>query len=131
MILNFGHTVGHAIESLTHYRGPLHGEAVGWGMRVAIEASRLRGLPNAEADRVLAAIDALGLPPLPRLTARRLLNASAGDKKRIGGVRHFVLLERIGQARVVTDLTDEELLQAIQRGLQLGRAVAGKGVTGK
>jgi 3-dehydroquinate synthase len=121
MILNFGHTVGHAIEALTHYRGLLHGEAVGWGMRVAIEASRTRGLPDAEANRVLAAIDALGLPPLPRLTARRLLNAAAGDKKRIGGVRHFVLLERIGQARVVKDLTDDALRHAIQRGLQLGQ----------
>jgi 3-dehydroquinate synthase len=121
MILNFGHTVGHAIESLTHYRGLLHGEAVGWGMRVAVEASRMRGLPKAEANRILSAIDALGLPPLPRLTARRLLNASAGDKKRIGGVRHFVLLERIGQAKVVQDLTDDELRQAIQCGLQFGK----------
>jgi 3-dehydroquinate synthase len=122
MILNFGHTVGHAIEALTHYRGLLHGEAVGWGMRVAVEASRMRELPSAEADRILAAIDAFGLPPLPRLTARRLLNAAAGDKKRIGGIRHFVLLERIGQAQVVNDLTDGELLQAIQRGLRLGRS---------
>jgi 3-dehydroquinate synthase len=121
MILNFGHTVGHAIEALTHYRGPLHGEAVGWGMRVAVEASRMRGLPDTDADRILRAIDALGLPSLPRLTARRLLNAAAGDKKRIGGIRHFVLLDRIGQANVVTDLSDGELLQAIQRGLKLGR----------
>jgi 3-dehydroquinate synthase len=121
MILNFGHTIGHAIEALTHYRGPLHGEAVGWGMRVAVEASRMRGLPNPDADRILAAIDALGLPPLPRLTARRLLNAAAGDKKRIAGVRHFVLLERIGQAKVVQDLTDDELLRAVQCGLQLSR----------
>jgi 3-dehydroquinate synthase len=121
MILNFGHTVGHAIESLTHYRGLLHGEAVGWGMRAAVEASRMRGLPDAEADRVLAAIDALGLPPLPRFTARRLLNAAAADKKRIASVRHFILLERIGQAKVVKDLNDDALLGAIQRGLQLGR----------
>ena len=121
MILNFGHTVGHAIEALTHYRGLLHGEAVGWGMRVAIEASRHRGLPNADADRCLAAIEALELPPLPRLSARRLLNAAASDKKHIAGIRHFVLLDRIGHARVVNDLTDEELLQAIQRGLHLRR----------
>ena len=117
MILNFGHTIGHAIESLTHYRGLLHGEAVGWGMRVAVEASRKRGLLRADADRVLAAIDALGLPPLPRLTARRLLNAASGDKKHIAGVRHFVLLERIGQANVVKDLTNAELLEAIKHGL--------------
>jgi 3-dehydroquinate synthase len=121
MILNFGHTVGHAIEALTHYRGLLHGEAVGWGMRVAVEASRRRGLSAADANRILAAIDALGLPPLPRLTPRRLLNAAAGDKKRIGGVRHFVLLDRIGQARVVKDIADAELLEAIQRGLHTGR----------
>jgi 3-dehydroquinate synthase len=120
MILNFGHTVGHAIEALTHYRGLLHGEAVGWGMRVAVEASRKRGLPDTDADRILWAIDGLGLPSLPRLTARRLLNAAAGDKKRIGGIRHFVLLDRIGQASVVDDLSDDELLQAIQRGLKLG-----------
>lgn len=121
MILNFGHTVGHAIEALTHYRGLLHGEAVGWGMRVAVEASRERGLADAEANRCLAAIDALELPPLPRLSARRVIHAAAGDKKRIAGVRHFILLERIGQARIVTDLTDDELLHAIRRGLQLAR----------
>jgi 3-dehydroquinate synthase len=121
MILNFGHTIGHAVEALTQYRGLLHGEAVGWGMRVALEASRMRGLPEAEASRVLAAIDASGLPPLPRLTPRRLLNASVGDKKRIGGVRHFVLLEAIGHARVVNDLTDDELLRAIQVGLKLNK----------
>jgi 3-dehydroquinate synthetase len=91
-------------------------------MRVAVEASRMRGLPSTQADRVLAAIDAFGLPPLPRLTGRRLLNAAAGDKKRVGGVRHFVLLEQIGRAHVVNDLTDDELLQAIQRGLKLGRS---------
>ena len=121
MILNFGHTVGHAIEALTHYRGLLHGEAVGWGMRVAVEVSRRRGLPPPSANLILAAIDALGLPPLPRLTPRRLLNAAAGDKKRIGGVRHFVLLDRIGQARVVKDIADAELLEAIQRGLHTSR----------
>lgn len=120
MVLNFGHTVGHAIEAVTHYRSLLHGEAVGWGMRAAIEASRLRGLPDKEADRCLAAIDALQPPALPRLSARRLLAATTIDKKRIDHIRHFVLLERIGQARVVTDLTDDELLEAIQRGLRLG-----------
>jgi 3-dehydroquinate synthase len=121
MILNFGHTIGHAIEALTHYRGLLHGEAVGWGMRVAIEASRMRGLSELEATRALAAIDALGLPPLPRLTPRRLLNAAAADKKRIGGIRHFVLLDRIGHATIVNDLTDDELLRSIRTGLKLGQ----------
>jgi 3-dehydroquinate synthase len=121
MILNFGHTVGHAIEALTHYRGLLHGEAVGWGMRVAVEVSRMRGLPDADAGRILAAIDALGLPPLPRLTPRRLLNAAAGDKKRVGGIRHFVLLDHIGHACVVDDLSDDDLLRAIHCGLKLER----------
>jgi 3-dehydroquinate synthetase len=90
-------------------------------MRVAVEASRMRGLPDTEASRILTAIDALGLPPLPRLTPRRLLNAAAGDKKRIGGIRHFVLLDCIGHASVVNDLTDDELLRAIHSGLKLGR----------
>jgi 3-dehydroquinate synthase len=121
MVLNFGHTVGHAIEAVTHYRSLLHGEAVGWGMRAAIEASRLRGLPDDQADRCLAAIDALEPPLLPRLSARRVLAATTLDKKRIDHIRHFVLLERIGQARVVTDLTDDELLQAIACGLTPGR----------
>jgi 3-dehydroquinate synthase len=121
MILNFGHTVGHAIETLTKYRTLLHGEAVGWGMRVAIEASRSRGLSDVDADRSLAAIDALQLPPLPRLSPRRLLQAAEGDKKHIAGVRNYVLLESIGRAQVVKDLTDAELLRAIQRGLRLER----------
>ena len=121
MVLNFGHTIGHAIEALTHYRSLLHGEAVGWGMRAAIQASRMRGLPQQDADRCLAAIDALEPPPLPRLSARRLLAAAGSDKKRIANVRHFVLLERIGHAQVVRDMTDAELLQAIQTGLRVGQ----------
>ncbi len=121
MLLNFGHTIGHAIEAVTKYRTLLHGEAVGWGMRVAVEVSRGRGLPNVDADRCLAAIDALELPPLPKLSARRLLHASAGDKKHVAGVRHYVLLSAIGHAYVAKDVTDQELLRAITCGLRLDR----------
>jgi 3-dehydroquinate synthase len=120
MILNFGHTIGHAIEAATGYTTLLHGEAVGWGMRVAIAASRKRGLLSAEEDsRVLACIDAYGLPALPRLSPSAMLAAAAGDKKNRGGVRRFVLLKSIGHAVVVDDLSDNELLAAIASGLTL------------
>ena len=120
MILNFGHTIGHALEAVTGYTTLLHGEAIGWGMRVALMASQQRALLSAaDTSRALALIDAMGLPPLPSLSPQALLAAAASDKKNRSGVRRFVLLRAIGEAVVVEDLSDSELLAAIRSGLAL------------
>jgi len=114
MILNYGHTLGHAIETVTHYRGRLHGEAVGWGMLAATELSRMRGLLTAaQSERIQRVILAYG--PLPRFRAKAeaLLEATARDKKNRAGTRRFVLAEKIGQATIVEDVTEAELRTVI------------------
>jgi 3-dehydroquinate synthase len=114
MILNFGHTLGHAIEAATRYRAMLHGEAVAWGMIAALYISQQRGMIDAAtAQRSEALIRSFAPPPLPPLRASRVLQAAAGDKKNRAGVRRFVLLEGLGKATVVEDVTDDEALAAL------------------
>ena len=116
MILNLGHTVGHAIEAVTRYRVLLHGEAVGWGMLAALGIAQQRGLMTArESARAGALIRMLG-GPLPgfKVKAEALLAAAGRDKKNSAGTRRFVLPRGIGDAVVVEDVTDAELLGAIE-----------------
>jgi 3-dehydroquinate synthase len=110
MILNLGHTVGHAIEQVTRYKALLHGEAVGWGMIAALYVAHRRGtITGAQAARLEKLIHLYG--PLPPLKARaaKLVAATGGDKKNVGGVRRFVLPVGIGDAGVVEDVTASEL----------------------
>ena len=100
-ILNFGHTFGHAIEAETGY-AMLHGEAVALGMALAFRFSAARGLCAAgEADRATAHLQAAGLPVrLEGMSAGRLVQHMAGDKKATGGRVAFVLTRGIGKAFV-------------------------------
>jgi 3-dehydroquinate synthase len=114
MILNFGHTIGHAIEAATGYRALLHGEAVAWGMIAALDISRQRNLLTADTvQRIESLIRYFDPPALPSLSAKRLLQAASGDKKNRAGVRRFVLLQGLGNAVVAEDVTDAEVLTAI------------------
>ena len=114
MILNFGHTIGHAIEAATGYRALLHGEAVAWGMIAALDISRQRNLLTAETVRRIEGLIRYFEPPaLPSLSGKRLLQAASGDKKNRAGVRRFVLLQGLGNAVVAEDVTDAEVLAAI------------------
>ncbi len=115
MILNFGHTVGHALEQATRYKAMLHGEAVGWGMVAALALARRRGtITGAQMERLEKLIYRYG--PLPRLkvSAARVMAATARDKKNVGGVRRFVLPIGIGDAGVVDDVTAAELDAAVK-----------------
>jgi len=114
MILNLGHTVGHAIEQATKYKVLLHGEAVGWGMIVSLYvAHRRRSITGEQAARIEKLIHLYGpLPPLD-LRASRLIAATGSDKKNVGGVRRFVVPIGIGDAGVIEDLTQPELLAAV------------------
>jgi 3-dehydroquinate synthase len=97
-LLNFGHTFGHAIEKVT---GAAHGEAVSMGMAIASALSVKKGLLSAEEDRRLRAVlKNLNLPTRLETGTRQIIDAIAKDKKRSGDRIHFVLLDRIGKARL-------------------------------
>ncbi len=111
-ILNFGHTVGHAIEMLTEYRRYQHGEAVAIGMAFAARLSQARGLcAAAVAERIVALLQRAGLPTeIPKeLIGRHLALAVEADKKVSGDKVKFVCIEDIGRARFEY-LTGEEVL---------------------
>ena len=93
-ILNFGHTLGHAIE---RHRKVLHGEAVGMGMILAAQLSNKLGLlPSAEVTRLTHMIKSAGLPVDMKLDPEELLQNIRKDKKKSGEVVHFVLLDGPG-----------------------------------
>ncbi|HEX4037075.1 MAG TPA: 3-dehydroquinate synthase [Acidobacteriaceae bacterium] len=114
MILNYGHTLGHAIEAATGFRALLHGEAVAWGMLAALRIALARTTVGADqAERIERTILAYGpLPPF-RTTPAKLLDAAGRDKKNRAGTRRFILPKGIGNAVVVEDVTEAELKAAI------------------
>jgi 3-dehydroquinate synthase len=113
MILNLGHTLGHAIEAATEYTQLLHGEAVAWGMLAAIRIAAARGLITAgDGDRMQNLIRAYGPMKPFRAEADQLVALTAKDKKNRSGARSFVLPTGIGSATVVHDVSQRELLDA-------------------
>lgn len=101
-ILNFGHTFGHAIEAGLGYGEWLHGEAVGCGMVMAADLSARLGLMPAEfVARVRVLCERAGLPVVgPALGAERYLQLMQIDKKSEGGEIRFVVIDRLGSARM-------------------------------
>ena len=115
MILNFGHTVGHALEQATGYKTLLHGEAVGWGIVAALHVARERGtITGRQFERLERLIHLYGPLPALKLRTSKVLAATGGDKKNVGGVRRFVLPLGIGDAGVVEDVTAAELEAAVR-----------------
>jgi 3-dehydroquinate synthase len=102
-ILNFGHTTAHALEAVTGYRRFRHGEAVGYGMLVAGEISKRLGLlAPSELELLRESVGLCGrLPRADHLDEDAILGRLAHDKKMIGGRLKWVLLERVGRARIV------------------------------
>ncbi len=114
-ILNFGHTVGHALEAETGYKYFLHGEAVAWGMIAAtMIAAGLQMTDSATAQRIISSV--LAFAPLPKVevNSRRTANRIKGDKKTVHGVTHFILPREIGKVEVVTNVPDRAVLHAIE-----------------
>lgn len=114
-VLNFGHTVGHALEAVTHFRRFRHGEAVGYGMLAAARISVERGLmPADEEDQLQTLIRRMGpLPPVADLRRSEALDAATYDKKIADGRLHFILSAGIGTTQIVSDITTAELSQAM------------------
>ena len=117
-ILNFGHTVGHAIEAVTGYKVWRHGHAVAMGMAVAATLSQIKGtLTGRDAERIKTLIRRAGLPAtVPgKLDTGKLIKAMGHDKKVMDGKVRFVLLDGIGKCRVRDDVTTEEIKEAIKQ----------------
>jgi shikimate kinase / 3-dehydroquinate synthase len=111
-ILNFGHTVGHAVEAATGYRGPNHGEAVAMGMVVAATIAVGRKICPADAlDRLKNLLQAFGLPISLPVDAAEVLRFVRYDKKIQDRQLRFVLLQGIGES-VVTSLESPDELEA-------------------
>ncbi|MGH9582905.1 MAG: 3-dehydroquinate synthase, partial [Bryobacteraceae bacterium] len=119
-ILNFGHTVGHAIEAETEYVRFLHGEAVAWGMLAATRIAELLGrISGEDAERIRRVVCRYGpLPPAKDLDADRLMARFASDKKTLQGKAHFVLPTRIGEVEIVSDIDPAPIRRAIAESLQ-------------
>lgn len=101
-ILNFGHTIGHALEAVSGYRGLVHGEAVGIGMVQEADMARHLGLCGAHVvERIRQTVRAAGLPTdLPRIPFAKLWNAMQSDKKVHQGMVYCVLPTRIGDVTI-------------------------------
>lgn len=106
MILNYGHTIGHALEAATSYRRFRHGEAVAWGMIAAAELGCATGRMRVEdAERLMRLIRRIEpLPPMRGVSLARVWDALQHDKKVRDGKLRMVLLRRLGQPEIVDDL---------------------------
>ena len=116
-VLNFGHTVGHALEAITRYRRLRHGEAIAYGMLAAADLAVARGALNDRDRQALARlITKLGpLPAVRDLSSARVLEAVRHDKKVVDGRLHFVISIAIGATIIVDDVTEAELAAVLKR----------------
>jgi 3-dehydroquinate synthase len=122
MILNFGHTVGHALETATAYRRFTHGEAVAWGMIAAAAISCARGnLTIEEGERLLSLIERVGrLPDLKGLASKDVWAALQRDKKFRSGDIRMVLLPGLGNTEIVRGLEPRYMRRFLSGFLSFG-----------
>lgn len=116
MLLNFGHTIGHAIEAAGKYRRYTHGEAVALGMLAAARMSeRLSLTDEGTVSRLGALLRRAGLPASVRgVSPKGIFDAHYRDKKFIGGRNRFVLLRSIGRAQVTDDIPLDVIKQTVE-----------------
>jgi len=115
-ILNFGHTIGHALETVTGYQYFLHGEAVAWGMIAAADIAGAVGVCKPEiAEQIKSAVLAYG--PLPKVNCATdaVLSRLTSDKKTVAGAVHFVLPQKIGKVKITSDIPTEIVRNAVDR----------------
>jgi 3-dehydroquinate synthase len=121
-VLNFGHTIGHALEAETQYKQLLHGEGVAWGMIAATQIALSSGkLDSVTAGRITNAI--LGLGELPRMQWKTtsILKRLRSDKKTREGVVRFILPREIGKVEITTDVPDAIVRSAVEELRKLAR----------
>ena len=119
-ILNFGHTVGHALEAVTHYRRLKHGEAVGYGMQcaatIAVKAGTITAVQAAVIHEQVAALGKL--PRLHDLSVSAIITAMRHDKKATQGKLPFILPTRVGEVIIRDDLAPALIRDAVRSLLQ-------------
>lgn len=120
MLLNFGHTFGHAIEALTHYRRLLHGEAIAIGMMMAADLSHSLGyLQTQEVARLKSLFTRANLPTrLPndiQLTTDEIYNAMFLDKKVRSGELTLILLKSLGKADIFKEVDEKEIKSSLDK----------------
>jgi 3-dehydroquinate synthase len=116
-ILNYGHTVGHALEAVTKYRRFRHGEAIAYGMLAAADLAAARGALAERSRQALAdLIAALGpLPSVADISIADALEAVKRDKKVVNGRLHFVIAIDIGATMTIDDVSEDELRGVLSR----------------
>jgi 3-dehydroquinate synthase len=114
-VLNFGHTVGHALEAVTKYRRFRHGEAVAYGMLAALSLGVQRKItPKDTSSRVSELIAKLGpLPPVADLSVKEIMAAISRDKKIVAGTLHFIAAMELGRTTELKDVTEQQLKAAL------------------
>ena len=115
-ILNFGHTIGHALEADTGYRHFLHGEAVGWGMAAAAMIGTAVHKTSPElAQRIVSCV--LSYSPLPEVNSKAedIVKRIRGDKKAVDGKVNFVLATSVGKVAIYNRVPDDVVAHAVQQ----------------
>lgn len=121
-VLNFGHTLGHALETATSYRQFLHGEAVAWGMIAAARiADEMSFSTDGTFDRIRDASLAWGRLPKVSLTTSKAMNLIRSDKKTESGVVNFVLPKEIGRVEIVNRVPETAVSSALAQIRRLSR----------
>ncbi len=116
-ILNYGHTIGHAIETVTEYKSFLHGEAVAIGMYIEARLAQMLNLiDNSEVLKIRSLIDSYGLPSElpPSLKIEEIFLSMQLDKKAIAGELKFILPEKIGRVVIYKGITEKKIKKLIQ-----------------
>jgi 3-dehydroquinate synthase len=116
MILNYGHTIGHAIETLTHYQTYNHGEAVAIGMVAAAKIAKRRKMLDQESvQRIVDLIEKLGLPiTVDGLLAKKMVQSIGIDKKVRGGKINYVLPEKVGKVVVRDNISNQDVMAVLR-----------------
>ncbi|MBF0517237.1 MAG: 3-dehydroquinate synthase, partial [Nitrospirae bacterium] len=115
-ILNFGHTAGHALESVTHYKEYLHGEAVAWGMYAeAGIAAAMKLLPPPAFGEIKQLIEGYALPASihKAISPKALLEAMSYDKKTVAGAIKVVLPTEIGKVKIIKGIEEGVILSVL------------------
>jgi 3-dehydroquinate synthase len=122
-VLNFGHTIGHALEAETNYQALLHGEAVAWGMIAAAHVAASVGkLSEHDALRIRTATREVGRLPKLQVRGKSILKRLQSDKKTRNGRVHFVLPTEIGKVEIVNDVPGDVVLTAVEEIRKLSNA---------